>query len=47
MHDLIINDLLHMKVYIWDDQSTINDCICIVLTMIIQKDLKVLFGKIA
>ena len=24
MYDLVINDLLHMKVYIWNDQLTIN-----------------------
>ena len=28
MHDLVINDLLHMKVYSWNDKWTINDCIC-------------------
>ena len=45
MHELVINDLLHTKVYI----GMINEplmivyeiSICIVLTLIIQKDLKV------
>ena len=49
MHDLIINDLLHMKVYNWIDQRIINDLyeisICIVFTLVIKKDLKVLLSK--
>ena len=49
MHELVINDLLHTKVYI----GMINEpkmivyeiSTCIVLTLIIQKDLKVWFIK--